>query len=169
MAGRQKKAGKDTGWGAWVAIVVLFALGIWPIALIWLLVKLFGKDRQTPQPAPSLSEQAKGAQAAPQSSSPTRAKTVVRTAMKSPLPKKSNAKWLKIIGIVLLVGGVAGMGGPIDALFWSDYWLSLWLPELLQAVCDYYQRHGNHRPKYTVPTKPAMAISFSLADRRLYS
>ena len=134
MAGRQKKAGKDTGWGAWVAIVVLFALGIWPIALIWLLVKLFGKDRQTPQPAPSLSEQAKGAQAAPQSGSPTRAKKAVRTAMKSPLPKKSNAKLLKIIGIVLLVGGVAGMGGPIDALFWSDYWLSLWLPELLQAL-----------------------------------
>lgn len=134
MAGRQKKAGKDTGWGAWAAIVVLFALGIWPIALIWLLVKLFGKDRQTPQPAPSLSEQAKGAQAAPQSGSPTRAKKAVRTAMKSPLPKKSNAKLLKIIGIVLLVGGVAGMGGPIDALFWSDYWLSLWLPELLQAL-----------------------------------
>ena len=28
----------------------------------------------------------------------------------------------------------SGMGDPIDALFWSDYWFSLWLPELLQYL-----------------------------------
>lgn len=54
--------------------------------------------------------------------------------MQSPLPKKTNAKWLKIVGVVLLVVGIMGMGGPIDALFWSDYWFSLWLPELLQFL-----------------------------------
>ena len=37
MAKRKKK---QEGVGIWVAIVVLFALGAWPIALILLLVKL---------------------------------------------------------------------------------------------------------------------------------
>lgn len=135
MAGKQKKNGKEAGWGIWAAIVVLFAIGAWPIALILLFVKLFGKDGQeSRQAAPPLSEQASGGQSAGQSRSSGRAKTAVRSAMKSPLPKKSNAKWLKIIGIVLLVLGVAGMGDPIDALFWSDYWFSLWLPELLQFL-----------------------------------
>ena len=135
MAGRQKKTGSDTGWGIWAAIVVLFALGIWPIALILLLVKLFGKDsKQTRQVPPPLSEQRTGSGAAAQSRSMGRGRTAVRTAMQSPLPKKSNAKWLKIAGIVLLAVGVLGMGGPIDALFWSDYWFSLWLPELLQFL-----------------------------------
>ena len=131
MAGKQKKAGKESGWGIWVAIVVLFALGVWPIALILLLVKLFGKDGQASrQAAPPLAEQT----ASGQSRSSGRAKTAVRSAMKSPLPKKSNAKWLKIVGVVLLVVGLMGMGGPIEALFWSDYWFSLWLPELLQFL-----------------------------------
>ncbi|WP_417044820.1 5-bromo-4-chloroindolyl phosphate hydrolysis family protein [Dysosmobacter sp.] len=135
MAGKQKKNGKEAGWGIWAAIVVLFAIGAWPIALILLLVKLFGKDSQeSRQAAPPLSEQPAGSQSAGQSRSSGRAKTAVRSAMKSPLPKKSNAKWLKVIGIVLLVLGVAGMGDPIDALFWSDYWFSLWLPELLQYL-----------------------------------
>ena len=135
MAGRQKKTVSDTGWGIWAAIVVLFALGIWPIALILLLVKLFGKDsKQTRQVPPPLSEQRTGSGAAAQSRSMGRGRTAVRTAMQSPLPKKSNAKWLKIAGIVLLAVGVLGMGGPIDALFWSDYWFSLWLPELLQFL-----------------------------------
>lgn len=135
MAGNQKKAGKDAGWGVWAAIVVLFAVGVWPIALILLLVKLFGKDGQASrQTAPPLAEQSAGTKAAGQSRSSGRAKTAVRTAMQSPLPKKSNAKWLKIAGIALLAVGVLGMGGPIDALFWSDYWFSLWLPELLQFL-----------------------------------
>ena len=135
MAGKQKKNSKEAGWGIWVAIVVLFAIGVWPIALILLLVKLFGKDGQEArQAAPPLAEQTAGGQAAGKNRSSGRAKTAVRTAMQSPLPKKSNAKWLKIVGIVLLVVGILGMGGPIDALFWSDYWFSLWLPELLQFL-----------------------------------
>lgn len=135
MAGKQKKTGKDTGWGIWVAIVVLFAIGAWPIALILLLVKLFGKDgHETKQAAPPLAEKTAGEQASGQSRTSGRAKTAVRTAMQSPLPKKTNAKWLKIVGVVLLVVGIMGMGGPIDALFWSDYWFSLWLPELLQFL-----------------------------------
>ena len=135
MAGKQTKTGRETGWGIWAAIVVLFVIGAWPIALILLLVKLFGKDNQAPrQTAPPLTEQTAGRQTSGQGRTSGRAKTAVRTAMQSPLPKKSNAKWLKIVGVGLLAVGVLGMGGPIDALFWSDYWFSLWLPELLQFL-----------------------------------
>ena len=129
MAGKQKKSGKETGWGIWAAIVVLFVLGVWPIALILLLVKLFGKDSQEARQVPPLSEQP-----TVQSRTSGRAQKAVRSAMKSPPPKKSNAKWLKGIGLILLVLGVTGMGEPIDAIFWSDYWFSLWLPELLQFL-----------------------------------
>ena len=138
MAGKQTKAGKQTGWGIWAAIVVLFAIGAWPIALILLLVKLFGKDSQevkrTAPPLTERGEQTAGGRGSGQNRTSGRAKTAVRTAMRSPLPKKSNAKWLKIVGVVLLAMGILGMGGPIDALFWSDYWFSLWLPELLQFL-----------------------------------
>lgn len=52
MAGKKQK---QEGVGAWIAIVILFAVGLWPIALVMLLVKLFGNDgqkrRQAPPPA----------------------------------------------------------------------------------------------------------------------
>ena len=41
MAGKKQK---QEGVGAWIAIVILFAVGLWPIALVMLLVKLFGND-----------------------------------------------------------------------------------------------------------------------------
>ena len=43
MAGKKQK---QEGVGAWIAIVILFAVGLWPIALVMLLVKLFGNDGQ---------------------------------------------------------------------------------------------------------------------------
>ena len=49
MAGKKQK---QEGVGAWVAIVILFAVGLWPIALVMLLVKLFGNDGQKRRQAP---------------------------------------------------------------------------------------------------------------------
>lgn len=49
MAGKKQK---QEGVGAWVAIVILFAIGLWPIALVMLLVKLFGNDGQKRGQAP---------------------------------------------------------------------------------------------------------------------
>ena len=46
MAGKKQK---QEGVGAWIAIVILFAVGLWPIALVMLLVKLFGNDGQKDQ------------------------------------------------------------------------------------------------------------------------
>ena len=126
MASQKKK----TDWG-WPLIIVLFVIGAWPIALVLLLVKLFKNDGQKQRvQAPPLS----GQQHSGQTAAPGHARSAVQTAMQSPPPKKSNAAWLKVAGIVLLVVGIIGMTGPIDALFWSDYWFSLWLPELLQFL-----------------------------------
>ena len=126
MASQKKK----TDWG-WPLIIVLFVIGAWPIALVLLLVKLFKNDGQKQRvQAPPLS----GQQHSGQTAAPGHARSAVQTAMQSPPPKKSNAAWLKVAGIVLLVVGIVGMTGPIDALFWSDYWFSLWLPELLQFL-----------------------------------
>lgn len=51
MAGKKQK---QEGVGAWIAIVILFAVGLWPIALVMLLVKLFGNDgRAEAGPAPA--------------------------------------------------------------------------------------------------------------------
>ena len=51
MAGKKQK---QEGVGAWIAIVILFAVGLWPIALVMLLVKLFGNDGQKPPHPPGL-------------------------------------------------------------------------------------------------------------------
>ena len=44
----QKKK-QSEGVGAWIAIVVLFVIGAWPIALIILFIKLFGSDSRRKQ------------------------------------------------------------------------------------------------------------------------
>src|SRR5699024_955525 len=110
---------KQEGVGIWVAIVVLFALGAWPIALILLFVKLFGDDdkkkRRTSVPPLNQTGAAKTAGLEEESGG---AKRVVRNAMRSPAPKKSNAKWLKIIGVVLAVCGLAACWSPIDMMIW---------------------------------------------------
>lgn len=48
--------------------------------------------------------------------------------------KKSNAKKLKIVGIVAAVIGILGLNDPIDAFFWSDYWMEFYFLDLLQYL-----------------------------------
>lgn len=123
-------SGKKTGgdWG-WPLIVLLFALGVWPIALVLLFMKLFGSDEKKVQAAPPL-------QTSPQATAQrqSKAQNAARKAMKSPAPKKSTAKKLKIIGVVLAAVGLLACGDPIDALFWSENWVNLWLSDLLYAL-----------------------------------
>ena len=130
-----KRKKKQEGVGIWVAIVVLFALGAWPIALILLFVKLFGDDdnkkRRTAGPAP---RQAGTTGAAGAGEEPGGAKKVMRSAMKSPAVKKSNAKWLKIIGAVLAVIGLAACWSPIDMMIWLGKVEIWYIEELLWAL-----------------------------------
>ena len=84
MAGKKQK---QEGVGAWIAIVILFAVGLWPIALGMLLVKLFG-----------------------------------------------NAKWLKIIGAVLAVCGLAACWPTIEMMIWLGGVEPWYIEELLWAL-----------------------------------
>ena len=144
MAGRQKKSGD---WG-WPIIILLFVLGIWPIALMALFAKLFAGDGESREQAapplqwdqsarqrkgfsPQQSRQTIQQQAAQQARAGSQ---VVRQMVKSPVTKKSNARLLKIIGAVLVIGGFYAAGDAFeDALFALEH-LSWWLPELLQAL-----------------------------------
>ena len=122
---------KDSDWGSWALIVFLFLIDLWPIGLILLFFKLFGKDKkQTEQVPPPL--RTESAYTAPAEDS--RAKAAARKVVQSPTVKKSNARKLKIIGCILAALGLLMLGGPLDALFWSSDWLGLWLLDFLQAL-----------------------------------
>ena len=132
----QKKK-QSEGVGAWIAIVVLFVIGAWPIALIILFIKLFGSDsRRKQQTAPPLEPEAQqtGSSAAASAASGSRARKAVHSAMKSPAVKSSNAKWLKIVGAVLTVCGLAACWSPIDMMIWLGYAESWYIEELLWAL-----------------------------------
>lgn len=46
----QKKP-DNSGWYSWPVIIILFAMGIWPIALVLLLFNIFGDERRNKQPS----------------------------------------------------------------------------------------------------------------------
>lgn len=50
MAAKRSKKNSDVG--SWVLIAILFGIGLWPIALIVLFFKLFGKDEKKKRMAP---------------------------------------------------------------------------------------------------------------------
>ena len=112
----QKKK-QSEGVGAWIAIVVLFVIGAWPIALIILFIKLFGSDsRRKQQTVPPLEPEAQQAGGAASAAGGSRARKAVHSAMKSPAVKSSNAKWLKIVGAVLTVCGLAACWSTFSTL-----------------------------------------------------
>ena len=132
MAGKKQK---QEGVGAWIAIVILFAVGLWPIALVMLLVKLFGNDGQKRRQAPPpLQTAAPEPAAAASAGTAGRTKKAVRSAMKSPAVKKSNAKWLKIIGAVLAVCGLAACWSTIEMMIWLGGVEPWYIEELLWAL-----------------------------------
>ncbi len=125
MAAKRKS---DSDWVSWVVIAVLFLVGLSPIALVVLLVKLFGRDGKKRTQAPPLQTDLPRQSAAAQ---PGRAQQAARKVTQSPAVKKSNAKKLKIVGIVAAVIGILGLNDPIDAFFWSDYWMEFYFLDLL--------------------------------------
>lgn len=127
MAGNEKK---DGDWGSWALIVFLFAIGIWPVALILLFTKLFGSDEKKKQTAPPL-------QTAPQTAAasrrPAKAAGAVKKVTKSPSTKRSTAHWLKLAGVILAVIGVLNCQEPVEMMLWG-YVDALYIGELLQAL-----------------------------------
>jgi len=111
------KKNKGSDWQAWALIVFLFAVGLSPIALILLLVKLFGGDGKKTQKKATSS--AKGAGAA------------ARKAMKTPDAKESTAKWLKVGGVAVMV---IALLGNWDYLMWFLSGDTSWWSEVVSML-----------------------------------
>ena len=119
--------------GAWIAIVVLFVIGAWPIALIILFIKLFGSDsRRKQQTVPPWSRRHSRQAALPPR---RRQQSQKGRAQRHEVPgcEELNAKWLKIVGAVLTVCGLAACWSPIDMMIWLGYAESWYIEELLWA------------------------------------
>jgi len=98
MAAQKKKSDSDAG--SWGLIVFLFAIGVWPIALVLLFTKLFAPDEKRKHTAaPPLREE----QAAPAAKKSGRATRAVKKATRQPAVKKGNARAMKILGIIVMV------------------------------------------------------------------
>ncbi len=112
----------------WALIVILFVLGLWPIALVILFIKLFGSDnKKSQQKAPPLAGESAQKK---QQKAPPKKKRVT----KSPIPKQSTAKRLKIIGTILIFVGLAACWDPIDMMIFVGGIKSYYVEEMLQAL-----------------------------------
>lgn len=131
MAGRQRKK-QDNDFGSWALIVILFALGIWPVALFLLLAKLFGSDEKQKReaPPPLQAEQAPKERTAQAG----KAKKAVGKVTKSPVAKKSTARTLKIVGAIMAAVGLIACFEPIDMMIWLQEMPSYYLEDLFSAL-----------------------------------
>lgn len=131
MASRQRKK-QDSDFGSWALIVFLFAIGIWPVALLLLFVKLFGSDgkQQQEAPPPLQTESAHTGRSA----QPGKAKQAVGKVTKSPAAKKSTARVLKIVGAVFAAAGIIACWEPIDMMLWLGEMPSYYVEDLLSAL-----------------------------------
>ena len=132
MAENKKRASGGGDWG-WPLIILSFCLGLWPIALALLFGKLFADDEKKPaRQAPPLQGTAPPEQTAHRQ---TKAAKAVKKVTKSPQTKKSTARWLKLLGAILLGVGVAAMGDAFSgALIYGwlqDLW---WLEDFLSGL-----------------------------------
>ncbi len=126
----KKKQEQENEWISWSLIIFLFVIGLSPVALILLLVKLFGDDERKIKTATD------GAKAAAQSATKgaKQAKSTVKRMMKSPAAKRSTAKWLRIGGLILAAAGLIACVEPIDMMIWLGKPESYYLEDLLAAL-----------------------------------
>ena len=152
MAGRPPKK-QQTDWGDWGIIAFLFFIGVWPVALFLIFMKLFGNDEKKQDAAPPLytgyqqvtrentSQRSGGSAAAgtvPQGGKTTRsgrktAGTSSKKMMRSPVAKSSTSKWLRIIGVILLAVGTLSVMDAVQVLLrYGD--VPWWNTELLDGL-----------------------------------
>lgn len=129
----------DSDWG-WPLIILSFCFGLWPVGLVLLFGKLFADDEKKPaRQAPPLqgvaSPKDSASQAAESNAAPhrqTKAAQAVKKVTKSPATKKSTARWLKLLGAILLAIGVLAMTDAVSAIFYAtSYW---WIEDLLSGM-----------------------------------
>lgn len=136
MAAKRNKKNSDAG--SWVLIVILFAIGLWPIALILLFFKLFGKDEKKKRVAPpplntQIPYQPDSGEAS-ENAQPSKARRAARKVTKSPSEKTSTARWLKIAGVVVTAVGLIACWEPLDMMIWLGEIDTWYMEDLLAAL-----------------------------------
>ncbi|MDY5612438.1 5-bromo-4-chloroindolyl phosphate hydrolysis family protein [Dysosmobacter sp.] len=124
-----KKPQKDNDWVAWALIVFLFAVGLSPLALLLLFLKLFkgdDKKKELPEKKNREPERVEAGQT-------NRARQAVSKVTRSPAVKKSNARKLEIAGAVIFALGLISAMSPLDMIL-SGY-VAGWIGDLVQALC----------------------------------
>lgn len=141
MAENKKKTSGGGDW-SWPLIVLAF-WAFWPLGLLLLFGKLFAEDEKKPaQKAPPLQGTAgqAGTSRSAASAPPhrqTKATKAVKKVTKSPATKKSTARWLKIIGLIVLFFGLRATGDGLSSTLWAlqNDWTTLWwLEDLLSGL-----------------------------------
>ena len=118
---------------SWVLIIFLLGIGIWPIGLILLFIKLFAPDEKTRKTTTASQGTTAASEPAAKKTqrSAGRASRAAKSVTRQPKMKKSNARLLQIIGGILLFAAV--LGGAeylVEVLSGNMYWLS----DLLQMA-----------------------------------
>lgn len=147
MSGNQYNYGsggtgkKDGDWLSWALIVFLFATGIWPIALIVLFLKLSDNDsgkkrrQQSPPPLATEASSPRAAAAPPRArqEGARRTQSAARKVTRTPAMKSSNARWMKVVGVIAAAIGIFAAAETLDTIFWLGVdRYELW--ELLQNL-----------------------------------
>ena len=86
----QKKP-DNSGWYSWPIIIILFALGIWPIALVLLFINIFGDEKRKKQPASQRKPSAEARMEQAVEDAVERAKAKVSVQMSATSEKKTEA------------------------------------------------------------------------------
>jgi DNA-binding Lrp family transcriptional regulator len=166
------KRQKDSDWGAWALIVLLFAFGIWPVALPLLLIKLFAPDKRREGTVQTQIPYRSGEQTADH-----RARAAAHKMTRSPSTNKSSALVLKIIGILLACVGVYLASGPAGLMIAGQVAGNLWdllkglalavggLGMLIRGVV--MDRAIRRYPRYLAVMGDEASISFSELSRKL--
>ena len=102
-----EKPKKDNDWVAWALIVFLFAVGLSPLALLLLFVKLFKGDSKKKE----LPEKKTREPARVEAGQTSRAREAVSKVTRSPAVKKSNARKLEVAGAVIFALGLMSATG----------------------------------------------------------
>lgn len=118
----------DNEWLSWGLIIFLFVIGFSPVALILLFIKLFGSDEKKKSVSGTANPRHVG------NANPNRATAAVKKMTKSPVAKKSTAKWLKIGGVLLALAGLLACVEPIDMMIWLGEIESYYVEDLLVAL-----------------------------------
>ena len=144
---------QQTDWGDWGIIAFLFLIGVWPVGLFLVFMKLFGNDGKKRDTAPPLytgyqevtrettshkTGQSRPAGTVSKNQSAARgsrktARSTSKKMMRSPAAKSSTSKWLRIIGVILLaVGTLSAMDAVQVLLRYPD--VPWWNTELLDGL-----------------------------------